>query len=989
MVQQKHTHNKNQEQLITLANILQILREEDNVELLIESVFNYLLDNFDYRLIWLGLYDRIKHHLVGKKGFPEDNNDFFKQTFILNSGGLLEQVVIQQRPIGIPDLRQEERAQEWWDIAQKHQIQGTLLFPIRCKKCCFGVIVLGTHLWGISPHEEEKAHLAMVLGQLAATLSKLEIEWQFTHVKHPSKPLFSILEEIYQKPSLDLRLESVVMQTQKFIEPSSTKIYWYSNGERAFWHRVSIKAAQEEVDINTNPSSPKILVSDTPDFYQALSGGQLITIGSGRSLLKTKTTEKLLSQLKIRSLIAAPIIVEQHLLGFVTVEDTQARIWDKADKNYLAAVAQIVTLSVGQKELDTFVQKEEENNQLLLKVQSIIKNESKTNKALKNISKLLKDQFKINNLWILTEFSSNNIYDVFYNDDDFQEKPLLKRISEKQWKNNGFPDSIVTIENIKSDYKLKQWHNSLQALDVTSLIACYIPQKYLTGILLISHSKPYVWTNSEQNIIKQIAENISSLLGEEFLKQKFKNTAYHYQRMKKGFIDFWRIAFSSGNFEQVWLRYLALILESPVGVLITWNTSEKDNEDIDIQGKLKALVDSNSYLSLPQDLSISINKDPLIKTILNGTRGCHLISRSTIPVESRYWFLSENPEENKTIEDNMITTIQVDNKSKNLEHFLTMALNSFGDSKTEGVIIFGDITRRNWSSDRIELIELLIRQFASFNQFRKKEINNNEEIKKLQFLNWYKHLCLEVMHQSVTSSMEAFGVIQNQSYSNEIEASALVQMRQHKLLGQLDNTRFLLESVLSEEKFTMTPNLTEVSLTNMLQRLLIMLETIYKQRRLWLRLQNQGKVNIFSDPIKLECVMFELLMNCYRRAPNGSNIEVRFRTLEEEDLRIPSPVKDCSYVELSIWESNVSRFRKVNTEEKAVTPDYENLSAKPIKPGNFSLLMCQRVVFVLEGNIKFYTLEDGSFLTLLLLPLNSNSIASEEVINEETTLHQV
>ena len=757
MVQQKHTH-KNQEQLITLANILQILREEDNVELLIESLFNYLLDNFDYRLIWLGLYDRIKHHLVGKKGFPEDNNDFFEQTFILDSGGLLEQVVIQQRPIGIPDLRQEERIQEWWDIAQKHQIQGTLLFPIRCKKCCFGVIVLGTHLWGISPHEEEKAHLAMVLGQLAATLSKLEIEWQFTHVKHPSKPLFSILEEIYQKPSLDLRLESVVMRTQKFIEPSFTKIYWYSNGERAFWHRVSIKAKQEEVNINTNPSSPKILVSDTPDFYQALSRGQLITIGSGRSLLKTKTTEKLLSQLKIRSLIAAPIIVDQNLLGFVTVEDTQARIWDKTDKNYLAAVAQIVTLSVGQRELDTFVQKEEENNQFLLKIQSIIKNESKTNRALKSISQLLKDYFNIDNLWILTEFSNSNIYDIFYNDDNSQEKPLLKIISKQEWEKYGFPDSIVTIENIKSDYKLKQWHNSLKALDVTSLIACYVPQKYLTGILVISHNNPYVWTNSEKNVIKNIAENISSLLGEEFLKQKFKSSSHHYQRIKKGFIDFWRIAFGSDNFEQVWLRYLALILESPVGVLITWDNPQKDNKDVDIQGKLKALVDSNSYLCLPQDLSVSINKDPLIKTILNGTRGCHLISRSTIPLKSRYWFLSENLEGNKNSDSN-ITTIQIENKSKNLEHFLTMALNSFGDNNIEGVIIFGDVTRHNWSSDRIELIELLIRQFASFNQFRKKDINNNEEIKKLQFLNWYKHICLEVMHQSVTSSMEAFGVL--------------------------------------------------------------------------------------------------------------------------------------------------------------------------------------------------------------------------------------
>lgn len=973
MVQQKQT-SKPESQLIALANILQILREEDHVEVLIDSVIDYLAQNFNYRLIWLGLYDRVKHQLIGKKGFPQqDNQDFFEDTFILNPGELLEQVVIQQRPIGIPDLRQEQKTQQWCKIAQKYQIQGTLLFPLRCQKRCFGVVLLGTHLWGVSPYEGEKAHLAMVLGQLAASLSKLELEWTFAHLKRPDQPLFSILEQIYQKPSLDLRLESAIIQTQKFINPTHTSVYWYSPEERAFWNRIAIKMGEEQINPNRASFLPKILVGDAPDFYQALSGGELVSIGSGRSLLKAKTTEKLLSQLKIRSLIAAPIIVDQCLLGFLSVHDQQARVWDKTDKDYLRATAQIITLAVGQKELEWRSQQKEIHNQLLVEIDKIIRTETKTNQALNNVTQLLKDNFKIDNLLILTETSNHKFYDVFYNNQQWQEQLFLTRITPKEWKKLSNQDLVLTIDNVGLDKDLALWHESLKKVKIASLIASPIAQKYLPAILVLTHHQTYVWTDAEKEIIKGISESIAYLLGEEFFKQKITNISHHYQRMKKSLIDFWELAFKSENFDQAWLRYLSLILEAPVGILITWDQGEKTSENGEIKGKLSALYNSTSYFSLPKDLTVSVTKDPLIRNILNGTRGCHLITKKTIPNDSRYWLFSEKSISSE-VKDQESTSIQLAEDQPVLEHFLTMGLHSFDNNEPEGVIIFGEQNPHKWTSDRLELIELLIRQFASLNQFRKQEIISSNEVKKLQFLNWYKHLCLEVIHQSVSSSMEAFGLVESQivtSTGNEPEGSSLHQMRQQKLLGQLDTTRNLLETVLRQEKFKMIQNLTEVSLTNMLQRLLIMLEGIYKQRRLWLRLQNQGKINIYSDPIKLECVMFELLTNCYKRAPNGSNIEVRFFTLEEEDLRIPAPSQDRPYIKLSIWESNVSRFRKSNTENKPVAPDYENLVATAIKPSNFSLLMCQRVVLSLEGNIKFYTLEDGSFLTLLLLPLSS------------------
>ena len=102
------------QQLLTLGRVLQTIREEENVETLTEATLDYLKGEFNYRLIWLGLSDRVEHRLVGKGGItPTGDVKFLKQKFSLNPGDLLEQVVIQLRPLSIPDLRTEGRAGEW------------------------------------------------------------------------------------------------------------------------------------------------------------------------------------------------------------------------------------------------------------------------------------------------------------------------------------------------------------------------------------------------------------------------------------------------------------------------------------------------------------------------------------------------------------------------------------------------------------------------------------------------------------------------------------------------------------------------------------------------------------------------------------------------------------------------------------------------------------------------------------------------------------
>jgi len=158
-------------QFVSLGRVMQILREEENIDNLITNTLNYLRDSFEYNLIWIGLYDRANHRLVGKGGMtPAGEIKFLKERFALNPGDLLDQVILQRQPVSIADLRQEKRSGEWQKVAQKFDVQGTLLFPIYYKDTAFGVALLGSHLWNVSPRPAEKARLSMLLGGLGATL---------------------------------------------------------------------------------------------------------------------------------------------------------------------------------------------------------------------------------------------------------------------------------------------------------------------------------------------------------------------------------------------------------------------------------------------------------------------------------------------------------------------------------------------------------------------------------------------------------------------------------------------------------------------------------------------------------------------------------------------------------------------------------------------------------------------------------------------------
>jgi len=309
-----------EQNILALAKVLQSLREEDDVDLLISTIIFYIQEQFDYSLIWIAFYERLKHALEGKGGItPDEDKKFLHKPVVLNPGDVLEQVVIQQAPLGVVDLSNEVRAQPWQEVAKKFNIRGTIILPICHKNLFFGLILLGSPRWGYLLPGESKARLTMILDALGAVLYQKQIDLQRKQSKRADEPLLKLVESIRVLKNLDQRLKAVVEATHTFVSPSRTNIYWFDRQGRYFWCRMSNQLVNLGRDPNEQQSAAGMTVQELDELYHALSENKIVFIGDARSSLKSNFTGKLLKRLAVRSLLAAPIIWQNDLMGFLAV----------------------------------------------------------------------------------------------------------------------------------------------------------------------------------------------------------------------------------------------------------------------------------------------------------------------------------------------------------------------------------------------------------------------------------------------------------------------------------------------------------------------------------------------------------------------------------------------------------------------------------------------------------------------------------------------
>jgi GAF domain-containing protein len=970
---QHHSQSQNDDLLVALGRTLQTLREEENADVLIETTLDYLTREFDYRLIWIAFYDRLEHRLFGKGGItPSGDISFLKQWFNLHPGDLLEQVVIQQRPVGVPDLRQEIRAGEWRRAAQDFNIQGTLLFPLRYKDRCYGVALLGSPLWGVSPRPPEKAQLSLLFGELASALYQIEVDWQRTSVKRPDRALFQVLDEIMQVPTSAQRLEAVVKMTQQFVTPTRTNLYWYSPERRYFWHRVGNREPIPRMgSMRTN--APGITVAEVNDFYMALAAGQLVSIGSGRSLLKSESTQRLLGRLRARSLLAAPIQVQGKLLGFLSVEDSDARIWEEAELKYVRACAQLVAMVMGTEELETTLQETQKNAQFAAEIARVIAGNHDINATIKDCAKLLSTRLEADRFFVLQE-EDNSQFTLVFGTQSVTRRPLhspLPPVSSntRQWLFNS--TEALMIEDLELDWRLIQWREAFQVAGVRSVLLVPLGHSLLMGqtfkpnnseqlepskrclLLMVAHGKPRTWTPTERELASIVAQQINLLFLLNGYTESAKQSFLAQQTLQTGLSTLFQAPLDPVQLERLWLTYLANLLECPFAALIDW-TPESETATI------AATVVADPTFALAPDLTIPIANDALIQKIL-ATRTFVCCSVADLSASTRHWL-----------------------NSPGIGQVLAIAL--YTDAiPTTGIVLLADREERRWPQHLLPVVETLTQQFTWLRHYQYCLTQYAQGVEDLQTLNWYKHRCLDILHHSVRESASALLELETKllpaSSMGGVEDSdpkdggenrdrpdpgggqSLRHMYRQQLLHQLEQTLAVLTPVLQEEQWQLSVKPRSISLANLLKRTLHRVEPLYQQSHLGLQVYNSANKNIYGDRLKLECILFEVLVTfCFHAQPR-SRINIWCSPFNPEAATI-SPASSRPLQELLIAESGV-----LDECLQAVT------FSPPLPPLNLNLEICQQVLRSWGGDLLFYQLVSGASVTepryssRLLIPL--------------------
>ncbi|MHC5671912.1 GAF domain-containing protein [Nostoc sp.] len=959
-----------EQQILSLARVLQSLREEDDVDVLIQTTISYLKEQFDYRLIWIALYDRLNHILFGKGGTTPDNDTvFLRQRVVLSPGDLLDQVVIEQHPLGVADLQTEIRAAEWQKIAKKFQIKGTIILPIRYKDRCFGLLLLGSERWGYLITGEAKARLMMVLGELGAMISQNEMDLQHKQTKRTDEPLLELLENLRSLTNLNQRLEAAVQATHKFVSPSRTNIYWFEREGRYFWCRMS----NQLVKLDPNSSSQQaagMTVQDLSDFYYALTVNQIVSIGGAHSSLKSHFTAKLLQRLKLRSLLASPIIWQKDLVGFLAVESNEPRIWTEADKNFVQGVAGFISLVASSESMESTIKQIQEDAQLTSQVAQGIYSEHDLQDTLHSCAKKVLARLTATRFLLLQYDPEQNNYQFIYQNQPHNRRLLtftLDTLKELDGQLLQRSTQAVEIQNLDEDLRFFNWRPLLLENGVRSLLVCKCTHEHIPGALLvITHESHHSWTTLEKELLWAVSQQIGVIIRQ----WQLHNRTTQQQKVSQAFEQCIRILTQSQNskievekkhLERTALEQIASILGCPLAIVLSWSPGESWAEII------PGVID-NSQFGIFFDASIPIQAEALIQWAL-VTENYLTLKVDNLPPETRKWL-----------------------KAPDKGQILVMALRTNADYETTGVVLLADYQERRWSEQNLSAIATLISLLAWWR--REKQITQllKSTIEELRQLNWYKHRRLEQIQRITALSLK-------QIHDLGIPTNELTQMRYQLLLQQLDHTVTSMSGMLKLEQWRLHISWETMSIASLLKRSLERIENLLKQQKLWIGVHGLGQqievqespnnsslargvstsnaqsaMAITGDIVKIELVIHELLVTACNRSQTGGRIDIWCRRFDaSKNLNAKHSFASVGTDHQTSLELSITYNGAI--EPQLLTELHDNTSKDVLAPSNLDqppalhLLICQNLMQELGGELNFYQLPDNRVVSRLLLPL--------------------
>ena len=911
-------------QLVALELALQALREGDTEEELIRVTLEYLKSELQYALVWLGLYDRGSHQLLGKGGSCSSGDpSFFKQRFMVKPGDLLEQVLVQQRPTGIPNLQEEARAGDWRLAAEKFNIQGTVIFPIHYKSTFLGVVLLGSALWGTSPHAEEKTRMSMILGELAKSLYLLEADQQRQQVKRLDEPLLTLLPKLRSLPNLK-RLEAIVDETHRFTAPYRTNIYWYEPKRRYFWKRLSNRGIGF-MSREGKQTSEDILVQEVTGFYYAMGADQLIAVDESEGSLGADQAGRLMQIIQARSLIAAPLIFQGELLGFLSVEGNKARIWTEEEKSFVRGAAHLVGLTAPLDQTEETTQQVKLDQTLTAEVSRALYSEEDWQSSLKKCTEQLCQRFNAARFLVLLYSKDLKKFEIVYqNQPPGKRRPLptvLEGLDAVDWQMLERSLEAIAIENLEEDLKLAAWRKLFLEFGMRSLLVCSTSVgKPLEAVVVIGHDETRSWRQVERDLFRIVSQQVGLLTHQIQLQRQTDQLQKNYQTVQWGLSTLQQTQ-NLERLEQVAAEQIAKVLQAPLVALLTWQPGRTSARVV------APAISQQQQFGLITDLLIPTQTDPLIQAALQAD-GLISLGYDEISHETRYWL-----------------------SGSEIGRVLAITLRTAPDHEPTGIILVGDRQNRTWTDNQLNVLGILASQLAWCR--RNLALTTSLVVQKetLEQLNWYKQRRLEEVYRIL-----GMGVRRLNELSSQQDLTSNLCYPQ--ILRYLGNTLSAMTPLLKHEQWQFYKHDETIPLASLLKQAIERVDVVFKQRQLWLQVHNEANLNLSGDIAKIEFVLHEILILACARSPVGGRLDIWCRQ------------KDANFLDLSVTDQGRLEPQFVEALQVGRSTDLLLPSLLDQSPG-LHLAICQALMRRIGGEFNLSTMEDDRSLSTLVIPLTS------------------
>lgn len=911
--------------LAALARILKLLRETEDLDRLISSLLENLKEELHYSLLWFGLYERVQHQIVSQGFIAPKPHRSLKSTFSLAPGDLMEQVVIQQRPLIISDLRVESRIAAWNEMADQFGIQGALIFPVRRRDVCYGLLIMGSEQWGQTISNSDRTFISTTCSALADVLHKREQALQTQQRKDPGVALASLITQLQTIEDRDTQLTAVAQSIFQFVNPDRVRIFWLNPTQFEFWERLTIRARQSKTTKSYSQDKPglQIPVSEVRGVYQVLSKQQPLVVGEAQSSNAANVPDRFMQLLKASALMVAPIFEHQTFLGFISVESNEARLWSEPGRNYLKTVANLTGLMMPVLSIQEVRQESAQEVELLTGLVRSIQSEADWQNTLDLCGENLCQNLGVQQFMVLLHDLEHGGYQVIFQKRKLPRKRLSTAwpsLDEVDWQMLEDSESAIAINDLTNDLKLLAWRENFEALGLQSILACNItPGSAPEGVVLVASQTPRQWANNEGQLLLQIAQQISLILRQWKLQRQTDQQEDIYSAIQWG-LKTLQQTFELKKLEESACQHLIDLLDANLVVLVTWAVGDEVAQvNHVISRNIDFDADRHAQISVPTDAIISWSQQ---------TDGPLPVTWEDFPEDTRAWI-----------------------KGPPTSKFLVVGLKTADKHVPNGVWVIADRGDRRWTSHHFSLVSLLSNQLA----WSRRHLNIVnlllERQDSLEALNWYKHKRLAEVHRQLEVNLDRL--------SDPItQGKGLTAQRQLQLVRQLGKLTGGVNSVLQNEAWELRKHQQTTPLVSLLNRLMERVNTLIQEHQLWAKVHNESNVIISGDLEKIELVLYELMVAACQRSPEHGRLDIWCRPL------------DRTLMELAITDDGDVPRQLLKDLEHGRPDDILVPSLLDVPPGlHFSI--CKTLMQQVGGEFTLQKLDDGRIMSRIVLAMTN------------------